>query len=554
MATESEIKAKGFKRINFFKGFLTTEHDWNDAERYHIEKRRMHSRLMHAPGVVFGYGGDLKVVARARGDLSVEIQPGYAVDGQGRDLMLWEAEIKNLVLEEYKLPQTIYIVLRFYEQETDFIAYKENAAYKGHRRILEGCKVEISQTAPDIREEIELGRILLDRNATRIRDARDPNDPKANEIDLRFVPRAGVAGSYLDPLIRIRLAIMLERLRKMLLAMARDSKVETAHDALAGVIAAQTLHTADLLDNRNGHDILNMLCQLQDELTKDVEVNHPVLGAKKEFGAYKKQVDILRGLLGERRGTPEALDNMVVYLQKAAEELAPLYGTGELLEGALTPPGGGGTPTMQASAAGAGAGDDKDKDKDKDKAKRPAGSYGPNEIPPDDMERIKGISSLDLPMELEINGETWIRIDMINVMDTDSENTHNLKIEEARDSYRSRQKLKYPDGTSLEDVGRAHVSGYVTYKVKGVTPGKRLLVVRRMDYVYGDYSLEFEVDGKKAGVCECPGTDRINRWRNWPHIIPEEFVVRAEPVIKQLAVTAGRDINMFRYWFYQPRQ
>lgn len=85
-------------------------------------------------------------------------------------------------------------------------------------------------------------------------------------------------------------------------------------------------------------------------------------------------------------------------------------------------------------------------------------------------------------------------------------------------------------------------------------PGKRLLIVRRMDYVYGDYSLEFEVDGKKAGVCECPGTDRINRWRNWPHIVPAEFVVRAEPNVKQIAVTAGRDINMFRYWFYQPRQ
>jgi hypothetical protein len=36
--------------------------------------------------------------------------------------MLWDAEIKTLVLEEYKLPQTIYIVLRYYEQETDFIA------------------------------------------------------------------------------------------------------------------------------------------------------------------------------------------------------------------------------------------------------------------------------------------------------------------------------------------------------------------------------------------------------------------------------------------------
>ena len=72
--------------------------------------------------------------------------------------------------------------------------------------------------------------------------------------------------------------------------------------------------------------------------------------------------------------------------------------------------------------------------------------------------------------------------------------------------------------------------------------------------MYGDYSLEFEVDGKKAGVCECPGTDRINRWRNWPFIIPAEHVVRAEPNVKQIAVTAGRDINMFRYWFYQPRQ
>ena len=29
----SENQQQGFKRINFFKGFLTTEKDWNDAER-----------------------------------------------------------------------------------------------------------------------------------------------------------------------------------------------------------------------------------------------------------------------------------------------------------------------------------------------------------------------------------------------------------------------------------------------------------------------------------------------------------------------------------------
>ena len=125
-----------------------------------------------------GYSGELKVTARARGDLSFEVQPGYALDGQGNDLVLWETQIKTIIPEEYKLPQTLYVVLRFVEELSDFIAYKENLEYKGHRRVLESCKVEISQTSPDIKQEVELARILLEKGATRIRDARDPNDPR----------------------------------------------------------------------------------------------------------------------------------------------------------------------------------------------------------------------------------------------------------------------------------------------------------------------------------------------------------------------------------------
>src|SRR5690349_14856204 len=199
----SDDKApSGFKRINFFKGFLTTEKDWNDAERYHIDKRNLHNRLLHAPGVVMGYAGDLRVAARARGDLSVEVQPGYAIDGMGHDLMLQDATIKNINPEEFRLPQTIYVVLRFYEELTDFIAYKENLEYKGHRRVMESCKVELSQTEPDITREVELARVYLEKGANRVRDARDPDDPRANEIDMRFVPRAGVAGSPLAPHLR----------------------------------------------------------------------------------------------------------------------------------------------------------------------------------------------------------------------------------------------------------------------------------------------------------------------------------------------------------------
>ena len=77
-----------FKRINFFEGFFTTDEDWNAAEAYHVEKRRMHNRVLHTPGVVPVAGGGMKVQARGRGDLSFEVTPGFAVDGRGNELVL----------------------------------------------------------------------------------------------------------------------------------------------------------------------------------------------------------------------------------------------------------------------------------------------------------------------------------------------------------------------------------------------------------------------------------------------------------------------------------
>src|SRR5215813_6226184 len=205
---------QGFKRINFFKGFMTTEKDWNDAHRYHIDKRRLHNRMLHSPGVVYGYSGDLRVSARARGDLSVEVQPGYAIDGLGNDLMIFDATIRNINLEEFRLPQTIFVVLRYYEELTDFIAYKENLEYKGHRRVLESCRVELSQTEPDITREVELARIYLEKGVNRIRDARDPSEPKPNEIDMRYVPKGGLSGSMLPPALRLRLEGLLHQVRR----------------------------------------------------------------------------------------------------------------------------------------------------------------------------------------------------------------------------------------------------------------------------------------------------------------------------------------------------
>src|SRR3954462_15684250 len=147
-------EAQNFKRINFFEGFFTTDEDWNAAEAYHLEKRKLHNKILHQPGVVPIVGGGLKVNSRGKGDLSFEVSPGYAVDGRGNEIVLRDPAVKVIELEKLKLPQTVYVGVRYYEEPTDFIAYKENPRFKGHRRIEEKCKVEVLARPPDNDEVI----------------------------------------------------------------------------------------------------------------------------------------------------------------------------------------------------------------------------------------------------------------------------------------------------------------------------------------------------------------------------------------------------------------
>jgi hypothetical protein len=514
MSTE-KVPQKGYKRINFFKGFLTTENDWNEAEKYHVEKRKLHNRLLHAPGVCAGYMGELKVVARARGDLSVEIQPGYAIDGQGNDLILWDGTIKNINPEEYRLPQTIYVVLRFAEELTDFIAYKENLEYKGHRRVLEQARVELSQTEPDISREVELARIYLEKGATRIRDARDFMDPRANEIDLRFVPRAGIAGASLTPMLRLRVGNTIQQARRVFIEYARRG-ILAGHDALNATNTAAMLHASELIDMRNIFDIFQVIVEMEAEIGLDVDVNHPNIAQKKEFTDYKRHVEVLKGLLAEKKGNMEALMNLFAYQLKATDA------------------------ATQATAGEKPLIEEKKKDAPVVKAA--------------DIKDWEGVKTMPAPPDsIQLEGLNWVLVDQITVLDKESEEKHALVINDAKDTYRSRQKLKYPDGTTVEDTGRAHVGGYAQYKILNVAPGRPLVVLRRMDYVYGDYELELQVNGKSAGVVSCAGTDRANRWRNWPYLIKEEFVTDNTLTIKQVSLTAGRDVNMFHYWFYQPK-
>ena len=89
--------------------------------------------------------------------------------------------------------------------------------------------------------------------------------------------------------------------------------------------------------------------------------------------------------------------------------------------------------------------------------------------------------------------------------------------------------------------------------MQNITPGRPVVILRRMDYVYGDYELEMSINNKKVAVVSCVGTDRVHRWRNWPALIAADQITEASFTIKQQSITAGRDINMFHIWVYQPK-
>ncbi len=73
------------KRPAFFDGQRLEANDLAGAQAFHRELRWLHNRSLHNWGIAFGYAVSGKRKAR-----SVHLEPGYAIDCEGRELILAE--------------------------------------------------------------------------------------------------------------------------------------------------------------------------------------------------------------------------------------------------------------------------------------------------------------------------------------------------------------------------------------------------------------------------------------------------------------------------------
>lgn len=213
-----EEEFEEFKRINFFKGFFTQAEDWQQAEQYHIDKRRLHNISLHTPGVIQGYREGLKVWAGPDG-MEINIGPGCAIDGRGRELYLEDTETKPIDPQGYKPPTTVYVVIRYEEKEVDPRRSYADPETTKNAFWKEKTEAYITETEPDNREVIELARIVLSEEASRVSDPDDPHNPTPNDIDRRFVKIAGPRG-------RMRLADISEEVKE------GQTKVAVSEDAV----------------------------------------------------------------------------------------------------------------------------------------------------------------------------------------------------------------------------------------------------------------------------------------------------------------------------------
>jgi hypothetical protein len=179
------------RKINYFTGLFLRAEDLRAAEDYRDRTRWMHNLLLHGPGIVRNYRDGLQVTVNDRGN-EITVGTGLAIDPLGREILLNQASTLAIRRAEYDLPTTVYVTLSYDAHLMDFRANEGNRDYSGHAFKEELGRVALTTHPPDA-VSLELVRVKLTKEGTRVRPAADPAAPGQDELDASNRLYTGVA-------------------------------------------------------------------------------------------------------------------------------------------------------------------------------------------------------------------------------------------------------------------------------------------------------------------------------------------------------------------------
>jgi Domain of unknown function (DUF4159) len=165
------------KRVRAMDGMAVTADVWEDSHSFHRQAQRFHNLFNHGSGIVTG----MEVIASDPADTSVYILPGVAVDTAGRMIAIAEPTAYDVGRQVEGL---LHIVLTFGEsrpRSDGAQSTQEGAPLYVHTEY----GVQALPRLPDV-PHIELARVRRQGRTAALSDARDADNPTANEIDLRW--------------------------------------------------------------------------------------------------------------------------------------------------------------------------------------------------------------------------------------------------------------------------------------------------------------------------------------------------------------------------------
>jgi hypothetical protein len=173
------------KRLRYFDGLFLRAQDFNDEQAYHIDRQRRHNRLFHKAGIADGL--DVKWVDAEN---KLEVEPGTALDGQGRLIVLQNPqESAQATLKKNYASQTITMVIAYSEMDsTDAgdaqVTDNKSTPKRTHEKPRISLLTPGTNPTPD---QIPLAKLQIDA------------DGKVTNIDQSVRTRAGTISDPVTP-------------------------------------------------------------------------------------------------------------------------------------------------------------------------------------------------------------------------------------------------------------------------------------------------------------------------------------------------------------------
>jgi len=151
-----------FERNRYFYGKLLTVRDFEIEQKYVNDKRRLTNRLLHGSGIVSG----LQVVYVD--EKTVSIEPGLAIDGSGREIVVSTPVTQKLSLlqgfSDSDFSQIAYLYIAYDEKGKEPVHSVAQAEEESeYNRVAEGFRLFMRKTPPEYRNNA-ISRLFISSN------------------------------------------------------------------------------------------------------------------------------------------------------------------------------------------------------------------------------------------------------------------------------------------------------------------------------------------------------------------------------------------------------